>query len=124
MTSVQTAGWVVAPLVVLAIALDFMNGFPNAASAIATVVSTGVFKPQQAIVFAALFNVLAIAVFHLSVAATIGRSIVQPGAVDHHVVVGALIGAIFWHIVTWWQGITSSSPHALIGGIVGAVIAK
>ena len=100
MTSVQTAGWVVAPLVVLAIALDFMNGFPDAASAIATVVSTGVFKPQQAIVFAALFNVLAIAVFHLSTA-TIGRSIVQPGAVDHHVMVGALVGAIFWSIATW-----------------------
>ena len=101
MTSVQTAGWVVALLVVLAIALDFMNGFPDAASAIATVVSTGVFKPQQAIVFAALFNVLAIAVFHLSVAATIGKRIVQSGAVDHRVMVGALIGAIFWSIATW-----------------------
>ncbi len=124
MTSVQTAFWVVALLVVLAIAFDFMNGFHDAANAIATVVSTGVLKPQQAIVFAAFFNVLAIAVFHLSVAATVGKGIVLPGVVDHHVVFGALIGAIFWNVITWWWGIPSSSSHALIGGIVGAVIAK
>ena len=124
MTSVQTAFWVVALLVVLAIAFDFMNGFHDAANAIATVVSTGVLKPQQAIIFAAFFNVLAIAVFHLNVAATVGKGIVLPGVVDHHVVFGALIGAIFWNIVTWWYGIPSSSSHALIGGIVGAVIAK
>jgi inorganic phosphate transporter, PiT family len=123
-TSVQTAFWVVALLVVLAIAFDFMNGFHDAANAIATVVSTGVLKPQQAIIFAAFFNVLAIAVFHLNVAATVGKGIVLPGVVDHHVVFGALIGAIFWNIVTWWYGIPSSSSHALIGGIVGAVIAK
>ncbi len=111
-------------LVVLAIAFDFMNGFHDAANAIATVVSTGVLKPQQAIIFAAFFNVLAIAVFHLNVAATVGKGIVLPGVVDHHVVFGALIGAIFWNVVTWWYGIPSSSSHALIGGIVGAVIAK
>ena len=124
MTSVQTAFWVVAMLVVLALAFDFMNGFHDAANAIATVVSTGVLKPQQAIIFAAFFNVLAIAVFHLNVAATVGKGIVLPGVVDHHVVFGALIGAIFWNVVTWWYGIPSSSSHALIGGIVGAVIAK
>jgi PiT family inorganic phosphate transporter len=124
MGSIQTAFWVVALLVVLAIAFDFMNGFHDAANAIATVVSTGVLKPQQAILFAAFFNVLAIAIFHLNVAATIGKGIVMPGVVDHHVVFGALIGAIFWNIVTWWYGIPSSSSHALIGGIVGAVIAK
>ncbi len=124
MTTVQTAFWVVALLVVLAIGFDFMNGFHDAANAIATVVSTGVLKPQQAIVFAAFFNVLAIAVFHLSVAATVGKGIVLPGVVDHHVVFGALIGAIFWNVITWWWGIPSSSSHALIGGIVGAVIAK
>jgi len=83
-----------------------------------------VLKPQQAIVFAAFFNVLAIFIFHLNVAATIGKGIVLPGVVDHHVVFGALIGAIFWNLVTWWYGIPSSSSHALIGGIVGAVIAK
>jgi len=124
MTSVQTAFWVVALLVILAVAFDFMNGFHDAANAIATVVSTGVLKPQQAIVFAAFFNVLAIAIFHLNVAATVGKGIVLPGVVDHHVVFGALIGAIFWNVVTWWYGIPSSSSHALIGGIVGAVIAK
>jgi inorganic phosphate transporter, PiT family len=124
MGSIQTAFWVVALLVLLAIAFDFMNGFHDAANAIATVVSTGVLKPQQAILFAAFFNVLAIAVFHLNVAATIGKGIVLPGVVDHHVVFGALIGAIFWNVVTWWYGIPSSSSHALIGGIVGAVIAK
>jgi len=124
MGSIQTGFWVVALLVVLAIAFDFMNGFHDAANAIATVVSTGVLKPQQAIVFAAFFNVLAILIFHLNVAATIGKGIVLPGVVDHHVVFGALIGAIFWNIVTWWYGIPSSSSHALIGGIVGSVIAK
>jgi inorganic phosphate transporter, PiT family len=124
MGSIQTAFWVVALLVVLAVAFDFMNGFHDAANAIATVVSTGVLKPQQAIVFAAFFNVVAILIFHLNVAATIGKGIVLPGVVDHHVVFGALIGAIFWNVITWWWGIPSSSSHALIGGIVGAVIAK
>ncbi|MEP7296508.1 MAG: inorganic phosphate transporter [Burkholderiales bacterium] len=124
MGSIQTAFWVVALLVVLAIAFDFMNGFHDAANAIATVVSTGVLKPQQAIVFAAFFNVLAVLIFHLNVAATVGKGIVLPGVVDHHVVFGALIGAIFWNVVTWWYGIPSSSSHALIGGIVGSVIAK
>ncbi|MCW5664541.1 MAG: inorganic phosphate transporter [Piscinibacter sp.] len=124
MDSVQTAFWVVVLLVVLAVAFDFMNGFHDAANSIATVVSTGVLKPQQAVLFAAFFNVVAIFVFQLKVAATVGKGIVVPGVVDHHVVFGALIGAIFWNIVTWWYGIPSSSSHALIGGIVGAVIAK
>ena len=124
MGSVQTAFWVVAMLVVLAIAFDFMNGFHDAANSIATVVSTGVLKPQQAVIFAAFFNVLAISVFQLKVAATVGKGIVLPGVVDHHVVFGALIGAIAWNIITWLYGIPSSSSHALIGGIVGAVIAK
>lgn len=124
MGSIQTAFWVVALLVALAIAFDFMNGFHDAANSIATVVSTGVLKPQQAIVFAAFFNVLAILVFHLNVAATVGKGIVDAGVVDHHVVFGALVGAIFWNAVTWWHGIPSSSSHALIGGIVGAAVAK
>ena len=124
MSTVQISFGIVAMLVALAIAFDFMNGFHDAANSIATVVSTGVLKPQQAIVFAAFFNIVAIFVFHLSVAATIGKGIVQAGVVDHHVVFGALIGAIFWNLVTWWWGIPSSSSHALIGGIVGAVIAK
>src|SRR5207302_5204349 len=101
MSSVQSAFWVVALLVVLAIAFDFMNGFHDAANSIATVVSTGVLKPQTAIVFASFFNVVALAVFHLNVAATIGKGIVEPAVVDHHVVFGALVGAIAWNLVTW-----------------------
>ena len=124
MTATEISFGVVALLVALAVAFDFMNGFHDAANSIATVVSTGVLKPQQAIVFAAFFNVVAIFVFHLSVAATVGKGIAEPGVVDHHVVFGALIGAITWNVVTWWFGIPSSSSHALIGGIVGAVIAK
>ena len=111
-------------LVILAIAFDFMNGFHDAANSIATVVSTGVLKPGQAVLFAAFFNFVAIFIFHLSVAATVGKGIVQPGIVDTHVVFGALTGAITWNLVTWYYGIPSSSSHALIGGIVGAVIAK
>lgn len=124
MQTVPTALWVVILLVALAILFDFMNGFHDAANSIATVVSTGVLKPAQAVLFAAFFNVVAVFVFHLSVAATIGKGIVQPGVVDTHVVFGALVGAITWNIVTWLYGIPSSSSHALIGGIVGAVIAK
>ena len=81
-------------------------------------------SPTHAVVFAAFFNFIAIFVFHLSVAATIGKGIVQPGVVDTHVVFGALTGAITWNVITWYYGIPSSSSHALIGGIVGAVIAK
>ena len=124
MDSVQTALWVVALLVVLALAFDFMNGFHDAANSIATVVSTGVLKPAQAVLFAAFFNVIAIFIVHLSVAATVGKGIVQPGIVDTHVVFGALVGAVTWNVLTWFYGIPSSSSHALIGGISGAVIAK
>ncbi|HOM12434.1 MAG TPA: inorganic phosphate transporter [Rubrivivax sp.] len=111
-------------LVLLALVFDFMNGFHDAANSIATVVSTGVLRPQTAVAFAAFFNVAAIFVFHLNVAATVGKGIVDPGVVDQYVVFGALIGAITWNLLTWWYGIPSSSSHALIGGIVGATIAK
>ena len=124
METAQAALWIVVMLVVLAIAFDFMNGFHDAANSIATVVSTGVLRPVHAVVFAAFFNFIAIFIFHLSVAATVGKGIVQPGVVDTHVVFGALVGAISWNLLTWYYGIPSSSSHALIGGIVGAVIAK
>jgi PiT family inorganic phosphate transporter len=124
METVQTALWVVILLVVLVILFDFMNGFHDAANSIATVVSTGVLKPGQAVLFAAFFNVVAIFIFHLSVAVTVGKGIVQPGVVDTHVVFGALLGAISWNLITWYYGIPGSSSHALIGGIVGAAIAK
>jgi PiT family inorganic phosphate transporter len=111
-------------LVALALAFDFMNGFHDAANSIATVVSTGVLKPWQAVLWAAFFNVIAIFFFHLSVAATVGKGIIEQGIVDHYVVLGALTGAITWNIITWYYGIPSSSSHALIGGIVGAGVAK
>ena len=124
METVQAALWVVILLVAMALVFDFMNGFHDAANSIATVVSTGVLKPTQAVVFAAFFNFIAIFVFHLSVAATVGKGIVTPDIVDTHVVFGALAGAIVWNLITWYYGIPSSSSHALIGGIVGAVVAK
>src|SRR6185503_15626909 len=111
-------------LVLLALAFDFMNGFHDAANSIATVVSTGVLKPWQAVLWAAFFNVLAWAVFHLSVAATVGKGIIDPSFVDNRVIFGALIGAISWNLITWYYGIPSSSSHALIGGMIGAALIK
>ena len=128
MQSMQVASqmglWVIVLLVILALLFDFMNGFHDAANSIATVVSTGVLRPSHAVLFAAFFNVVAIFVFHLSVAATVGKGIADAGVIDVHVVFGALVGAIAWNLVTWYWGIPSSSSHALIGGIVGAVLAK
>ena len=115
---------IVIGLVIVALAFDFMNGFHDAANSIATVVSTRVLKPHQAVIMAAGFNFLAVFVFHLSVAATVGKGIIDQGVVDHYVVLGALIGAIAWNIITWYYGIPSSSSHALIGGLVGAGVAK
>jgi PiT family inorganic phosphate transporter len=111
-------------LVIVALAFDFMNGFHDAANSIATVVSTGVLKPYQAVIWAAFFNFVAIALFELKVAATVGKGIVDPNIVDNHVIFGALIGAISWNVITWYYGMPSSSSHALIGGMVGATIAK
>jgi PiT family inorganic phosphate transporter len=111
-------------LVLLALVFDFMNGFHDAANAIATVVSTGVLKPQTAVAMAATFNFIAIFVFQLKVAATVGKGTIDPLVVDHYVVFGALVGAIFWNLLTWYYGIPSSSSHALIGGLVGAAVAK
>jgi PiT family inorganic phosphate transporter len=115
---------VIVVLVLLALAFDFMNGFHDAANSIATVVSTGVLKPQHAVAWAAFFNVIAVLVFQLKVASTIGKGTIDPAIVDHYVVFGALIGAIAWNIITWYYGIPSSSSHALIGGLAGAAIAK
>src|SRR5215210_799108 len=107
-------------LVLVALLFDFMNGFHDAANSIATVVSTGVLRPFQAVAWAATFNFIAFFVFETKVAATIGKGIIDPGIVDHYVIFGALIGAIVWNLVTWLYGIPSSSSHALIGGLVGA----
>lgn len=111
-------------LILMALVFDFMNGFHDAANSIATVVSTGVLRPNLAVAWAAFFNLLAYAVFPLTVAATIGKGTIQASVIDHFVVFGALLGAIFWNTVTWLYGIPSSSSHALIGGLSGAAVAK
>jgi inorganic phosphate transporter, PiT family len=116
--------WVIAFLIALALIFDFINGFHDSANSIATVVSTGVLKPGTAVMFAAGFNLLAIVIFPLSVAATIGKGIVVPGVVDSQIVFGALTGAILWNLLTWYYGLPSSSSHALIGGMVGSTIVK
>ncbi|RDU95332.1 inorganic phosphate transporter [Trinickia dinghuensis] len=124
MHSIQIATWGLVTLVVVALAFDFMNGFHDAANSIATVVSTGVLKPQQAVAFAAACNVIAYFIFHLRVAMTVGKGTIDPQIVDHYVIFGALAGAIVWNILTWRFGIPASSSHALIGGLVGAALAK
>lgn len=124
MEPLQISLAVVVVLVLLALAFDFMNGFHDAANSIATVVSTGVLKPHQAVAWAAFFNVIAIFVFQLKVATTIGKGTIEPAVVDHIVIFGALVGAIIWNLITWYYGIPSSSSHALIGGLVGAAVAK
>src|SRR6266849_1142154 len=111
-------------LVLLALAFDFMNGFHDAANSIATIVSTRVLKPHWAVIWAAFFNFAALYVFELHVASTVGKGIVDVAIVDHHVVFGALTGALSWNVITWYYGIPSSSSHALVGGIVGAAVAK
>jgi PiT family inorganic phosphate transporter len=111
-------------LVFLALVFDFMNGFHDSANAIATVVSTGVLKPQTAVAMAAFFNFVAIFVVSMKVAATIGKDTIHPDVVDHYVIFGALVGAIVWNVITWYYGIPSSSSHALVGGLVGAAVAK
>jgi len=124
MHTLQISIYVLVLLIGLALIFDFMNGFHDAANAIATVVSTGVLKPQTAVAMAAFFNVVAIFFFHLKVASTVGKGTVDPAIVDQYVIFGALVGAIFWNFVTWYFGIPSSSSHALIGGLVGAAVAK
>ncbi len=124
MQTFQISIYVLGSLIILALLFDFMNGFHDAANAIATVVSTGVLKPQTAVAMAAAFNFIAILVFQMHVAATVGKGTIDPSIVDHYVVFGALIGAVVWNLITWYYGIPSSSSHALIGGLVGAAVAK
>ena len=110
-------------LVILALAFDFMNGFHDAANSIATIVSTGVLKPYQAVAWAASFNFLALFFFDLNVAATVGKDIVEAASIDQVVIFGALVGALAWNVIAWLFGIPSSSSHALIGGMIGATLA-
>ncbi|MCK9382397.1 MAG: inorganic phosphate transporter [Sulfuritalea sp.] len=124
MQTVEMSLTVIVVLVLLALVFDFMNGFHDAANSIATIVSTRVLKPHQAVIWAAVFNVVAIFIFQLTVAKTIGKGTIDPDIVDYHVVFGALIAGIVWNTITWYYGIPSSSSHALIGGLVGAAVAK
>jgi inorganic phosphate transporter, PiT family len=111
-------------LVAVALLFDFLNGLHDAANSIATIVSTRVLRPRYAVAWAAFFNFIAFLFFGLHVAQTIGTGIVAADVVDPRVVLGALAGAIVWNVVTWRLGIPSSSSHALIGGLVGAGVAK
>ena len=111
-------------LIGVALFFDFLNGLHDAANSIATIVSTRVLKPQYAVFWAAFFNFIAFLFFGLHVAKTVGSGIVSPNLIDDAVIFGALSGAIVWNVVTWLAGIPSSSSHALIGGIVGAGVAK
>lgn len=111
-------------IIMVALIFDLSNGMHDAANSIATVVSTRVLKPQHAVVWAAFFNFIAFLFFGLHVANTIGKGIIDPTIADPRVVLGALGGAILWNGITWWGGIPSSSSHALIGGLIGAALAK
>ena len=115
---------VVFGLVAVALLFDFMNGLHDAANSIATVVSTRVLSPRVAVAWAAFFNFIAFAVFGLHVANTLGTGIVEASVIDPAVIFGALAGAIAWNAITWAWGLPSSSSHALIGGLVGAGVAK
>ncbi len=111
-------------LIAVALLFDFLNGLHDAANSIATIVSTRVLRPQYAVLWAAFFNFVAFLVFGLNVANTIGTGIIEPSVIDAQVIFAALIGAIVWNLITWGLGIPSSSSHALIGGLVGAGMAK
>jgi inorganic phosphate transporter, PiT family len=111
-------------VIVLALAFDFTNGIHDAANSIATIVSTRVLTPLQAVVWAAFFNFVAAYVFNTQVAMTIGKGIVHPDVVDTALIFSGLTGAILWNLVTWYLGLPSSSSHALIGALAGAAIAK
>lgn len=115
-------GWVIWAVVLLALAFDYINGFHDTANAIATSVSTRAIAPKTAVMMAATLNFLG-AMISTGVAKTIGGDIVtSPDMINGEIIVAALVGAIFWNLLTWWYGIPSSSSHALIGGIIGAVM--
>jgi PiT family inorganic phosphate transporter len=111
-------------IVVVALVFDFINGFHDSANSIATVVSTRVLSPGVAVLWAAAFNVAAVFVVGTAVARTIGAGLIEPAVVDPNLILGALIGAIAWNLITWYFGLPSSSSHALMGGLGGAAIAK
>jgi PiT family inorganic phosphate transporter len=111
-------------IIVVALLFDYINGFHDAANSIATVVSTRVLTPMQAVAWAAFFNFVAAFGFGVNVATTIGRGVVNPSVVDQWVILAGLTGAIFWNLITWYLGLPTSSSHALIGGFAGAAVIK
>ena len=111
-------------IVLVALVFDFFNGFHDAANSIATVVSTRVLTPLQAVAWAAFFNFVAAFGFGVSVAQTVGKGVVQPAVVDEWVILAGLVGAIAWDLITWYFGLPTSSSHALIGGFAGAAVVK
>ncbi len=119
-----TADYYLYGLIAVALAFDFLNGLHDAANSIATIVSTRVLRPQYAVFWAGFFNFIAFMFFGLHVAQTVGSGIVSPDLVDDRLIFGALMGAIAWNLITWALGIPSSSSHALVGGLVGAGVAK
>ena len=110
--------------IIFALCFDFLNGFHDAANSIAAIVSTRVLKPHWAVLWAAFFNFIAFLFFGVHVAMTIGTGLIEPSVITTHVIFSALLGAIFWNIFTWYYGLPSSSSHALIGGLLGAGIAR
>ncbi|MGQ3889605.1 anion permease [Legionella sp. CNM-1927-20] len=111
-------------VILVAFIFDFINGFHDAANSIATIVTTGVLTPRQAVLWAAFFNFIAFLVFKLTVAQTIGSGLIDTNIVEPYLIFAALCGAIFWNLLTWYYGIPSSSSHALVGGLAGAALAK
>jgi len=111
-------------VIFIAYIFDFINGFHDAANSIATIVTTGVLTPRQAVLWAAFFNLIAFLFFNLMVAKTIGSDLIDINIVDTKLIFSALIGAIFWNLLTWYYGLPSSSSHALIGGLAGAAIVR
>lgn len=116
--------WSVFSLIALALGFDFLNGFHDSANSIATIVSTRVLTPRQAVIWAAFFNFIAFLFFGLHVAGTIGKGIVDISVMDSHIIFATLIGACAWDIITWWVGLPTSSSHALMGGLIGAALVK
>src|SRR3990170_4564288 len=114
---------VVVFLILVALAFDFMNGFHDAANSVATIVSTRVLTPRQAVLWAAFFNFVAAFGFGVSVAGTVGKGIIDPSAVNNSVIFAGLMAAIIWDVLTWWYGLPTRSSHALIAGFAGAGVA-
>ncbi|HXH28816.1 MAG TPA: inorganic phosphate transporter, partial [Candidatus Polarisedimenticolia bacterium] len=111
-------------IILVALAFDFLNGFHDAANSVATIVSTNTLSPNMAVVWAAFFNFVAAFGFGVKVATTLGKGVVDPQAIDRWVILGGLLGAIVWDLLTWWLGLPVSSSHALIGGLAGAAVVR